>query len=151
MNISCRFAVLICSLLLATACTVRRESFRESPRNGLVDTSWRLVQFEGGDGQVLTPDDPSKYTLRFNADGSVIVLLDCNRGRSTWRSAGPNQLELGPLALTRAMCPPGSLHDHFVKQWNYIRSYVTRDGHLFLALMADGGIYELEPVAAETS
>jgi hypothetical protein len=28
----------------------------------------------------------------------------CNRGRGTWKSAGPNQLQFGPLALTRAMC-----------------------------------------------
>jgi para-nitrobenzyl esterase len=33
-----------------------------------------------------------------------------------------------------------------VKQWGYLRSYVVKDGHLFLALMADGGIYEFEPV-----
>jgi hypothetical protein len=33
-----------------------------------------------------------------------------------------------------------------VKQWAHIRSYVIRDEHLFLALMADGGIYEFEPV-----
>jgi para-nitrobenzyl esterase len=55
------------------------------------------------------------------------------------------QIEFGPLALTRAMCPPGSLHDQWVKQWPYIRSYVVKDGHLFLSLMADGGIYEFEP------
>jgi hypothetical protein len=29
--------------------------------------------------------------------------------------------------------------------WPYIRSYVMKDGHLFLSLMADGGIYEFEP------
>ena len=50
--------------------------------------------------------------------------------------------EFGPLALTRAQCPPGSLHDQIVKQWTYIRSYVMKEGHLFLALIADGGIYE---------
>ncbi len=43
------------------------------------------------------------------------------------------------------MCPPGSLHDQIVKQWGNIRSYVMKDGHLFLSLMADGGIYEFEP------
>jgi para-nitrobenzyl esterase len=37
------------------------------------------------------------------------------------------------------------MHDQIVKQWGNIRSYVLR-GHLFLALMADGGIYEFEPV-----
>jgi len=36
--------------------------------------------------------------------------------------------------------------DHIVKQWGNIRSYVIKEGHLFLALMADGGIYEFEPV-----
>ena len=28
-----------------------------------------------------------------------------------------------------------------------MRSYVTKDGHLFLSLMADGGIYEFEPTS----
>lgn len=48
--------------------------------------------------------------------------------------------------MTRARCPEGSLHDRIVKQWPHIRSYVMRDGHLFLALMTDGDIYEFEPV-----
>jgi len=57
-------------------------------------------------------------------------------------------LELGPLALTRAKCPEGSLHDHIAKQWTFVRSFVIKDGHLFLALMADGGIYEFAPLAS---
>ena len=109
-------------------------------------TAWRLVRFQGGDGAVLTPDDRTKYTITFAADGNVIVRFDCNRGRGRWTSPGPHQIELGPLALTRAMCPPGSLHDHLVKQWPFVRSYTVKDGHLFLALMADGGTYEFEPV-----
>lgn len=70
----------------------------------------------------------------------------CNRGRGTWTSAGESQIEFGPMALTRALCPPGSLHDQIVRQWGNIRSYAVRNGHLFLALKADGGIYELEPI-----
>jgi hypothetical protein len=50
------------------------------------------------------------------------------------------------LALTGAKCPDGSLHDQIVTQRGSIRSYVVRDYHLFLALMADGGIDEFEPV-----
>lgn len=115
------------------------------PTPGLAGTAWQLVRFEGGDDSVLTPDDSSRYTLQFDEDGSVSARLDCNRGRGTWKSDSPGHLEFGPLASTRAMCPPGSLHDHIVKQWPYIRSYVLKDGHLFLALMADGGIYEFEP------
>jgi para-nitrobenzyl esterase len=45
------------------------------------------------------------------------------------------------------MCPPGSLHDRIVRHWDLVRSYVIKDGRLFLSLMADGGIYQFEPVA----
>jgi para-nitrobenzyl esterase len=112
---------------------------------GLGGTSWRLVKFQGSDGVTLTPDDKAKYTIAFGTDGRLSARLDCNRGSGTWKSSGPPRLKFGPLALTRAMCPPGSLHDHMVKQWPYVRSYVIQDGHLSLSLMADGGIYEFEP------
>jgi para-nitrobenzyl esterase len=45
------------------------------------------------------------------------------------------------------MCPSGSLHDQIVKQWGLVRSYLAKDGRLFLSVMADGGIYEFEPLA----
>jgi heat shock protein HslJ len=114
--------------------------------NALQGTTWQLVKFQSSDGTTLTPDDRGKYTIQFDAEGRLDARIDCNRGRGAWKSNGP-QLELGPLALTRTKCPPGSLHDQIVKQWTQIRSYVMKDGHLFLALMADGGIYEFEPLA----
>jgi heat shock protein HslJ len=114
---------------------------------GLAGTSWQLVKFQSMDDTTLTPDDRTKYTITFAADGQLSARIDCNRGHGTWRSAGPNQIEFGPLALTRAQCASGSLHDQIVKQWGNIRSYVIRDGHLFLALKLDSGIYEFEPVA----
>jgi heat shock protein HslJ len=113
---------------------------------GLAGTSWQLVKFQGSDDTTLTPDDRTKCTIEFADGGRLTARIDCNRGRGTWKSSGSNQITLGPLALTRAKCPAGSLHDHIVKQWDYVRSYVIRDGHLFLALMADGGIYEVEPI-----
>jgi len=109
-------------------------------------TSWQLVKFQGGDGTALVPDDKSKYTLAFEPDGVMSARIDCNRARGGWRSSGPNQLEFGPMAATRAQCPPGSLHDQIVKQLPYVRSYVMKNGHLFLSLMADGGVYEFEQV-----
>ena len=112
----------------------------------LVGTSWQLVRFQSSNDTALTPDDRAKYTIEFGPDGQLAARIDCNRGRGTWTSNGPSQLQFGPLALTRAACPPGSLHDHIVKQWGFIRSYVMRDSRLFLSLMADGGIYEFERI-----
>ena len=111
----------------------------------LQGTAWQLVKFQGGDDRTLAPDDPARYTIQFGADGRLAVRIDCNRGSGTWK-ATPPQLEFGPLALTRARCAEGSLHDQIVKQWTFVRSFVIKDGHLFLSLMADGGIYEFAPV-----
>ena len=110
----------------------------------LPGTSWQLVKFQGGDGTILTPDDKSRYTISFGEGGRVSARIDCNRGSGTWKSSGPNQLQIGPIALTRAICPPGSLHDRIARDLNFVRSYTIKDGHLFLSLMADGGIYEFE-------
>jgi para-nitrobenzyl esterase len=116
------------------------------PQETLAGTSWQLVRFQGGDGKVLTPDDRSKYTLAFNADGRVAARLDCNRGTGSWKSAGQGQLELGPMAVTRAMCAPGSIDHKISKRLFYVRSYVMKDGRLFLSMTADGGVFELEPL-----
>ena len=115
----------------------------------LAGTKWQLVRIQSSDDKVATPKDRSKYTMEFGVDGNLSMQIDCNRGRGTWKATEPSQLELGPLAVTRAMCPPGSLHDRVVKDMEYVRSYVMKDGHLFLSLMADGGIYELEPMKKE--
>jgi putative lipoprotein len=146
----------------ATICTVRSVplllliaspgvSAQVPPRAGLetslAGTTWQLVKFEGGDGTTLLPDVRSKYTISFGTDGRVAARIDCNRGNGTWTSAGANHLAFGPLAVTRAACPPGSLYNRIVRHWPYVRSYTMRDGHLFISLMADGGIYEFEPIS----
>jgi heat shock protein HslJ len=135
--------------LLAFAAPAATSQQPQSAGPPLAGTSWQLVRFQGGDGTVLTPDDRSKYTIAFDKTGNVSARVDCNRGRGTWASTGPGSLQFSPLALTRAMCPPGSLHDQIARQWTNIRSYVMKDGHLFLSLMADGGIYEFEPAATQ--
>jgi para-nitrobenzyl esterase len=115
------------------------------PPSGLAETSWQLVRFQGADGKALTPDDRAKYTIAFGAAGQLTTRVDCNRGRGTWQSSGADKIELGPLALTRAKCPEGSLHDQIVKHWTNIRSYALKGGHLLLSVAENGGTYEFEP------
>src|SRR5207245_9340217 len=101
---------------------------RQVRLGGIGGTSWQLVKFQGGDGTVLVPDDKAKYTVAFAADGNVSVRFDCNRGRGSWILTGPNQLRFGPLALTRAMVPPGPLTHHLAKPWPFRRSHTTTHG-----------------------
>ncbi len=111
----------------------------------LAGTSWRLVQIMSMDDTTYTPDDRSRYTLMFKADGSVQIRADCNRGTGSWTSAERSALTFGRIAATRALCPPDSLHDRYLAQFPWVRSYVLQDGNLFLATMADGSIVEFEP------
>ena len=134
---------MLCAWLLAAPVS---EVGAQAPPANLAGTSWQLVRIQSMDDKVATPDSRSKYTIAFGTDGRVSMRVDCNRGSGTWKSAEPGQLVFGPLAMTRAMCPPGSLHDRIVKDMGYVRSYVMKDGHLFLSLMADGGIYDFEPL-----
>jgi para-nitrobenzyl esterase len=121
------------------------------PAASLAGTSWQLVKFTGSDGTRVEPDDRTKYTLAFQADGVVVARIDCNRGRGAWKSDVPGQLVLGPLALTRMLCPPGSMHDRVASDFGAVRGYAMKDGHLLLSLMADGGTYEYEPASAAPS
>jgi heat shock protein HslJ len=135
------------AIILAAFALAGRAQTPPNATSDLGGTSWRLVAFLAGDGTALTPEDPSKYTIAFDPADQVSLRIDCNRGHATWISTAANQLQFGPLALTRAMCPAGALNDRLVKDWQNVRSYTLKDHHLFLSLMADGGTYEYEPSA----
>ena len=90
------------------------------------------------------------YAMQLNADGTVTMQLNCNRANGRWSSeasADPSngRFEFGPLATTRAFCPPPSLDQQMAAQAQYVRSYLLRNGRLSLSLMADGGIWLWEP------
>lgn len=123
-----------------------------SSASPLADSQWRLVEFQSmDDAQGTTrPGDPSLYTMHLNGDGTVTMRLNCNRATGTWTanpSSDPSngQFGFGPLAMTRALCPPPSMDEGIVKQSQYIRGYLLKDGRLYLSLMADGGTYAWEP------
>jgi heat shock protein HslJ len=113
----------------------------------LTGTSWQLVEIKSMDYSVDVPEDASAYTLEFMADGSAALQADCNRGAGSWISEAAGELRFSPIASTGAMCPPGSLSEKYLAQFEWVRSYVMQDAHLFLATMADGSIIEFEPAA----
>lgn len=136
------------------ACQPKSESTASSgppSSGGLAGTSWRLVEIQSMDDAQgkSRPDDPAKYTLSFGADGRLAARLDCNRGNGPWQSESAGSLRIGPLAVTRALCPPPSLGGRLARDLDYVRTYTLRNGRLYLSLMADGGIIVLEPTVAE--
>lgn len=124
----------------------------------LADTQWRLLEFQSMDDAVgvKRTDDPSKYTMQLHKDGTVTMKLNCNVAKGTWiaeagQDPSSGRLNFGPLATTKAFCPPPSMDQHVSMQIPYIRSYLLKDERLYLSLMADGGIYVWEPHKEMTS
>lgn len=121
-------------------------------KHPLSGTAWRLVEIQSMDDTVGTvrPEDPSMYFMRLNNDGTVAMRLNCNRASGTWSAEAGSEptsgrFVFGPLASTQAVCPLPSLDERVSVQAGFVRSYLLRDGRLYLSLMADGGIYVWEP------
>jgi len=135
-------------VLLVTGCSSQPVGQRST---SLAGSSWQLHAIQSMDDAQGTTQitDPQRFTLRFDADGRVRLQLDCNRGTGTWEAAAAGDdsgsLKFGPIATTRAMCPPPHLDQRVARDLSYVRGYRLKDGKLFMSLMADGGIYEWWP------
>jgi para-nitrobenzyl esterase len=109
----------------------------------LPGTRWRLVRIQSMDDTEAAPDDRSKYTLEFGRAGVLAGRADCNRLSGRWTASGES-ISLGPFAMTRAMCPPGSLSDRYVGALAAAVTWMVVDGRLAIAMKADAGILHFE-------
>lgn len=119
----------------------------------LVGTTWQLVAIQSMDDAQGTAkvDDPSRFTLEFGRDGRAAFRLDCNRGTGDYEvvpagDGATGSIRFGPIAATRALCPPPHLDERVMRDMGHVRGYLLKEGNLYLSLMADGGIYEWAPV-----
>ncbi|UZJ42555.1 META domain-containing protein [Prosthecochloris sp. SCSIO W1101] len=129
-----------------------KQDVSEEKVNPLAETQWRLVEFQSMDDETGTqrPSDPSLYTMELKGDSTVHMRLNCNYANGTWTSEASSDpsngsFEFGPLAMTNALCPPPSMDEQIASHAQYVRSYLLKEGKLYLSLMADGGIYVWEP------
>jgi para-nitrobenzyl esterase len=130
-----------------TALTFTTSVFAQPSESKNLEGTWQLVKIQNRARKNVAPDDGSKYTLAFENVGRLSARIDCNRGRGTWKVSG-TRIQFGPLALTRALCPPDSLHDRMVKDLAAVRSFKINGGHLFLTLKGNAGVYEFEPAGS---
>ena len=114
-------------------------------------TRWSLVEIQSMDDAIGSsrPNASDLYTMDLNADGTVAMRLNCNRGWGQWiaKPLGNGEsggFRIGPLAMTRAQCQPPSLDVRIAKDVEFVRSFILKGGRLYLSLMADGGIYVWE-------
>ena len=118
----------------------------------LAGTSWRLASFQANNdgGQALRPGTPDGFTLSFGQDGRLAVKLDCNRGTGPWQAVATDAtggtLSLGPVATTRAMCPPDAVGSRLAQDLPALRTWRLQDNRLHTGLPADAGVYVWERI-----
>lgn len=121
---------------------VQTERVAETASGGtpseLRGTSWQWVGFTSS-AESLTVANPERYTLTFT-DDRVAIRADCNRGTTPVASPSPGALRIGPIAMTRALCPPGSLSNRFARDLSRTVHYSIRGGELHLELPSDSGV-----------
>jgi len=84
------------------------------------------------------PPDPTHYTMAFNTDGTLNIRVDCNRGGGTY-SIAENRITIEVTHTTRAMCPPDSLDQTFLKDINAAGIHFFNEDDLYLDLIYDTG------------
>lgn len=104
----------------------------------LTETLWSWQETVMSGSKRITPDAPDSYTLLFQPGGMVSVRADCNRGSASYTLNGASLL-LGSIALTRAMCPPGSKDTEFLAGLSAVSGQVFRGSELTLTLKDGAG------------
>jgi len=110
-----------------------------------------LWQWEGMTTPVeqIVVDDPSLYTIRFQPEGKVEIRADCNRAFGEYKVTEERKLEFGPFGATRAMCPPESHSDRYLKELSRATTFFLQDGKLYLELPYDSGTLKFSRLAEE--
>jgi heat shock protein HslJ len=102
----------------------------------LTGAVWSWQETVMNDGKRIVPAASGRYTLLFQPGGMVAVQADCNRGSGSYLLNG-GSLSFGPIAMTRAMCPPGSLDTEFLKGLGLVSGQLFRGNDLVLTLKVD--------------
>jgi heat shock protein HslJ len=104
----------------------------------IVGVTWEWVESLYSDDTSVTVDDPSKYTLLLQPDGSAALQVDCNMGGGSYTLDG-SQLTLNVAVMTRVACPEGTLSEVFMRDLSAAATYVMDGEDLVINLFADAG------------
>jgi heat shock protein HslJ len=142
-----RWILLTCLLLVVAACGGDDDDAADrgaGSDNPLIGPTWEWQETVGGDDAELAPDDPARYTLAFNDDGTASIQADCNQVVGSYSiDESLLTIELGPS--TMAACAEGSLSDPYLAMLSAATTYVMEGDDLVISLFGDAGTMRLSP------
>lgn len=142
-----RSTFLFATLVALAACSpIEKEGENDAMVAGgtsLEGSNWQLVKLTVLGGFVFAPEDHSQYVLNFRSGNRLTGTSDCNSITGSWQQEDA-ALHFDPFAWTRALCPPGSLHNNLVLYLKDVAAYSFRDEHLVLTTPIEGIEIEFE-------
>ena len=110
----------------------------------MAGTSWQLTTIQKRDGNI-TINDPTRYALTFNVDGTANITADCNPVIAAYTIGAGNLLTITPGPSTMAYCGPGSLDQIFVGGLTNAMGYRLEDGNLLIDMLYESGSLVFKP------
>ena len=111
---------------------------------GLVGPVWQLTGITKVDGNI-TINDPTRYTITFNADGTANLVTDCNVGGATYTTGEGNTLTITPGVSTMAFCGIGSFDQIFLGGLTNAMGYRIEEGNLLIDMLYESGTLVFMP------
>ncbi|WP_374688398.1 META domain-containing protein, partial [Promineifilum sp.] len=105
---------------------------------GLTGATWTWTALHTP-ASSTTVNDPSRFTLTFNADGTAHIQADCNQVRATYTVSEGNLLTVAPGASTMAYCGPGSLDQIYLGGLTNAMGYRLEGGELIIDMLYESG------------
>ncbi len=124
--------------------TGKGEVTTTAPTAGLVGPLWQLTGITKVDGNI-TINDPTRYTISFNADGTANLQSDCNVGGATYTIGEGNALTVTPGVSTMAFCGLGSFDQVFLGGLTNAMGYRIEEGNLLIDMLYESGTLVFAP------
>jgi heat shock protein HslJ len=122
----------------------------EAEEPDLTSATWEWFAV-AGPATGITVEDPTRYTLTFNQDGSLAIKADCNMVLASYVTGedGSITITLGPSTL--AACPPNSQDVQFLGYLANARFYFIEMGNLSIEVAEDGTTLQFQAAGAGAS
>lgn len=120
---------LVCTALALTGCA----SISAKPAHPLARQTWELREIRTSSSRpvILTDEQSRNHTLKFGRDNALVLKLDCNNGTADWTAGdaieGKGILTIGPVAATRALCPPPSYGEQLAADLPQASAFMLSD------------------------
>ena len=110
----------------------------------LTNVPWEWVSTTDPVQGTVAVNDPSRYVILFNDDGSAYIQADCNNVQAGYTTDG-SSINITPGASTMMACSPDTLDSQFLSQLSAAAIYFIEGGNLYLDLPADSGTMRFVP------